>query len=427
VIVIDSSRQSHSAVHQGVAFWVQKRLVGSPSWTVGQAGSFDGRTRFSRRYNVVVDTEGYEAEVEPDWRAFRDTEAVRELHKKTVLQIAEVAQRLAAEVVEESSADALLQHKHDLERLGHGARLEVAKFTKTIAEAHPTIAPEFLSAAVKAVINLEKSKSGVALLQRLSSIAPEDVEGLNRILQEWTVSDALRVLDEIGSRLSVLETIARLANDPSADELHTLHPLVLRSRWLFGPEFESDEFCSNATLRSIAERLFGKPDAKFLNDRRRPDIVVLPDGTTCQLTGIEGFDPAEPELVRMSHVLLIELKRGGSQLTRKEVSQSEGYVDDIAASGVLRGTPFISAWVVGYSIAPAVGRDKLLRTESGDTYGRVRATTFSNLVDTANRRLFRLKEILVERYADLPTDRLLARVFSTPEQGLIDFPEARFT
>jgi len=72
VIVIDSTRLNHSSVHQGIAFWVQRRLVGSPSWAVGQIASFDGRTRFARRYKVIVDTQGYEADVELDWNVLRN-------------------------------------------------------------------------------------------------------------------------------------------------------------------------------------------------------------------------------------------------------------------------------------------------------------------------------------------------------------------
>jgi len=66
IIVIDSTRINQSSVHQGVAFWVQRRLVGTPSWSIGQVASFDGRTRFARRYKVIVDTQGYETDVEQD-------------------------------------------------------------------------------------------------------------------------------------------------------------------------------------------------------------------------------------------------------------------------------------------------------------------------------------------------------------------------
>lgn len=415
VIVIDSTRLNHSSVHQGIAFWVQRRLVGSPSWAVGQIANFDGRTRFARRYKVIVDTQGYETEVEQDWTGFRTTDAVRDLYRATADHIGKVAQDLAAEVVEAASEDALTQNRNELATLGQGARLEVAEFTKVIAQTHPTISPDFLATAVKAVIHLEKTKSGAALLHKLSGLPHDDVDGLDRLLTEWTVKDALRVLDEIDSRLSVIETIRRLADDPQTDELHTLHPLILRSRWLFGPEFESQEYCSNVTLQTVARELFKSAKAQFINERNRPDIVVLPEKTTWQMTGIESFDPIDPTLTQLQHVLVIELKKGGFELTRKEVNQADGYVQDIASSGAMSGTPFISAWVVGQKVAAGVAREK----EVGDgnrKYGRIRAATFGSLVDTANARLLKLRSVLADRYSASSTDQLLDRVFSQPSQ-----------
>ncbi len=418
IIVIDSTQLSHSSVHQGIAFWVMRRLVGTPSWAIGQVANFDGRTRFARRYKVIVDTQGYESEIEQDWTAFRTTGVVQDLYRVTAEHIGKVALELATEIVEAASEDALSQNRNELATLGQGARLEVAEFTKVVAQAHPTISPDFLATAVKAVINLEKSKSGAALLQKLSTLAPDDVSGLDQLLTEWTIKDALRVLDEIDGRISVIETIRRLANDPHTDELHTLHPLILRSRWLFGPEFESQEYCSNATLQTVARELFKSTDAQFVNERNRPDIVVLPENTTLQMTGIEAFDPGEPTLTHLQHVLLIELKKGGYELNRKEVNQADGYVQDIAASGAISGTPYICAWVVGQKIAAGVAKDKTLRNEIRE-YGRVRATTFGTLVDTANRRLLRLRDVLATRYGSTSTDDLLNRVFSQPDQGKI--------
>lgn len=415
VIVIDSTRLNHSSVHQGIAFWVQRRLVGAPSWAVGQIANFDGRTRFARRYKVIVDTQGYETEVEHDWTGFRTTDAVRDLYRATADHIGKVAQELAAEVVEAASEDALTQNRNELATLGQGARLEVAEFTKVIAQTHPTISPDFLATAVKAVIHLEKTKSGAALLHKLSGLPHDDVDGLDRLLTEWTVKDALRVLDEIDSRLSVIETIRRLADDPQTDELHTLHPLILRSRWLFGPEFESQEYCSNVTLQTVARELFKSAEAQFINERNRPDIVVLPEKTTWQMTGIESFDPIDPTLTQLQHILVIELKKGGFELTRKEVNQADGYVQDIASSGALSGTPFISAWVVGQKVAAGVAREKVVG-DGNREYGRIRAATFGSLVDTANARLLKLRSVLADRYSASSTDQLLDRVFSQPSQ-----------
>ena len=54
---------------------------------------------------------------------------------------------------------------------------------------------------------LEKSKSGAALLQKLSAMSSADIDGLDRLLTERTIKYALRVLDEIDSRISVIEQL----------------------------------------------------------------------------------------------------------------------------------------------------------------------------------------------------------------------------
>jgi Histidine kinase-, DNA gyrase B-, and HSP90-like ATPase len=416
VIVIDSTRLNQSAIHQGVAFWVGGRLVGNPSWLIGAIVSFDGRTRFAKRYTVVVKTSGFDGEVNEDWTEFKKSDRTKQLFERTADAIQTLAREIAFEIVEESSEDALTEHRDELAILGQGAQREVAEFTKAVALASPTVSAEFLSAAVNAVINLEKSKSGAALLQKLSALPADDVGALDTLLSEWTAKDALKVLDEIDSRIGVIETIRRIAGDPETDELNTLHPLVLRSRWLFGPEFESNEYCSNVTLQKIARELFKKENAQFINERNRPDIVVLPAKSSIQLTGIESFDSFDSSILQINHILLIELKKGGFKITRNEVNQADGYVQDIASSCASTGAPFIHAWVVGESIAAGVATDKSVG-ENGRSYGRVRATTFSALVDTANRRLFRLKDSLNSKYESIPTDDLLARVLSKPIQG----------
>lgn len=65
------------------------------------------------------------------------------------------------------------------------------------------------------------------------------------------------------------------------------------------------------------------------------------------------------------------------------------YVQDIAGSGFVNGYPFITAWVVGQSIAAGVGTSKSVGGESRK-YGQVRATTYGALVSTANLSLMRL-------------------------------------
>ena len=44
------------------------------------------------------------------------------------------------------------------------------------------------------------------------------MEGLHRLLDEWTMRDALTVLDEVGRRIKVVEALDKLEGDPDVDE-----------------------------------------------------------------------------------------------------------------------------------------------------------------------------------------------------------------
>ena len=280
--LVDSTKAAKSTIYQGIAFWVNNRLVGTPGWIVGNTAILDGRGRFAKRYAIVVRA-GAEwiSEVEEDWARFKSTNGVKALNEAVCNYALEMFEKLSANFVEESSEDALVRNREEFKDLSTLGRLEVASFTQNLVKQHPTINPETLALAVQAVINLEKSRSGTALLEKLTKLDESDLDGLDRLLSQWTVRDALSVLDEIDRRLAVITAIEKLCGDPNTDELHTLHPLVTHARWLFGPEFDSHEYASNVTLRNVAEKVFGQMPgaATFKNARQRPDLVVMADAT----------------------------------------------------------------------------------------------------------------------------------------------------
>lgn len=416
--VVDSTRAARSTIYQGVAFWVNGRLVGSPSWVVGSEAVLDGRARFAKRYSIVVKTDdGWTGEVEADWARFKTGPKSEALFEAVRQYAQEVFGKLSINLVEESSEEALVRNREDFKGLSQLGRIEVASFARELVKANPTVHPDTLSAAVQALINLEKSRGGAGLLEKLTKLDDTDIEGLDRLLGQWTVRDALSVLDEIDHRLAVVTAIEKLCGDPATDELHTLHPLVTQARWLFGPEFDSSEYASNVSLRTATDKIFGKRVATtaFANPRQRPDIVVLGDAT-CSVVGTESFDSANSNLMRIQDVLIIELKKGKSAIGREEMNQADGYIQDFLGSGALDGTPTFRAFVVGYEIAPKTSRDKEIK-EEGVLRGKVMATTYGQLTRSAHQRLFRLKERIPARYEDVSGADLSARVMQTATQA----------
>ena len=416
--VVDSTKAARSTLYQGIAFWVNNRLVGTPGWIVGDTAILDGRGRFAKRYAIVVRA-GAEwiPEVEEDWARFKPTDAVKALNDAVRDYALKMFEKLSANFVEESSEEALVRNREQFRELSTLGRIEVASFTQNLVKQHPTINPESLAIAVQAVINLEKSRSGAALLEKLTQLDESDLDGLDRLLSQWTVRDALSVLDEIDHRLAVIVAIEKLCGDPNTDELHTLHPLVTQARWLFGPEFDSHEYASNVSLRTAAEKVFGqKPEASaFNNSRQRPDLVVMADATY-SIVGTEVFDSYDQNLTRIQDVLIIELKRGKSAIGRDEMNQADGYVQDFLGSGAMDGTPMFRAFVVGYEIQPKTSREKDIK-EEGVLRGRIFATTYGQLTRSAHQRFFKLKEKIPTRYDGVSGVDLMTKVMQTPSQA----------
>jgi len=226
-------------------------------------------------------------------------------------------------------------------------------------------------------------------------------------LEDWTVNDAMTILSEIDRRLNIIEALSRFSSDPNIDELKTLHPMVTQARWLFGPEFDSPHYTSNRSLVNAATIVFGKKTSKndFINPKKRPDIVVLAN-STMSLVGTEDFDE-EGKLVSFKHILIIELKKGGFEIGRDEMTQAQDYVEDLLHCGHIDGNPRIHAFVVGHKINSKITR---IRKIGDPELGRIEACTFDQLVRTAEIRLFYLRKQLKERYDELKDDNILQKV-----------------
>lgn len=416
--VVDSTKTAISTLYQGVAFWVNNRLVGVPTWIVGNTAILDGRSRFAKRYAIVIKADNnWINELEPDWSRFKSSDLVTALQKAVCEYATQMFDKLSANFIVESSEDALVRNREQFKELSTLGRLEVAAFTQELVKQQPTINPETLSLAVQAVINLEKSRSGTALLEKLTKLDESDIDGLDKLLGQWSIRDALSVLDEIDHRLAVVVAIDKLCAESSTDELHTLHPLVTQARWLFGPEFDSHEYASNITLRSAAQKVFKKESepSAFNNPRQRPDLVIMSDATY-SIVGTEVFDSYDQNLTRIQDVLIIELKKGKSKIGRDEMNQADGYVQDFLGSGLMDGTPIFRAFVVGYEVDEKTMRNKEIKDDGGVLRGRIIATTYGQLTRSANQRLFKLKDKIPTRYDEVTGVDLMTKVMQTASQ-----------
>lgn len=403
---INRSEAGRTKHQSGVAFWVGKRLVGQPGWTFMDQTILDGRSKAGRQIAAVVESEDLYDEVNFDWTGFKPTPLMLEVARIANETIREVLREMFSGEADARAEETLEEHAPAMQGLAPLEVLEVAEVTRAITRKDPLVSQSTLDCAVQGVVQAKTQTSRSRLIARVSDLADHDIEGLHRLLDEWTVKDALTVLDEISVRLKVVEAIQKLEGHPDVDELAVLHPLVTEARWLFGPEYDSPTYTSNAGLRNAMRKVF-KVDASaadFDNARRRPDLLVLDDGL---VSGVATEDINPDDLVVTDRrVLLVELKKGGFTIGRKEMDQAAGYIEDLLNCGHLSGRPYVHAFVVGHRRDSKTGTVRTLG-EPSSAYGRVDAVTFTQLVSTAQQRLFRIQQHVGERYPSTTAQDLL--------------------
>lgn len=399
---IDTTKPGRKSVFQGVAFWQAGRLVGEPSWNIGSINVLDGRTTLAKRYTVVIVSKDLSKYIKEDWSGFIKSSETERIFYEVEKVINNCFEKVASETARLFRENLPAEVKKTLECLNPLAKKEFEETLNLIIQENPKARQESVDIAAKAILNLERTKSGKELIEKLALLSDEDIEGLNELLAKWSIRDASAVLDEIDRRLSIITAIRKLSGDKSTDELHVLHPLITEARWLFGPEYESSEFIFNRQLGTVTKTLFGTQAKKdtSINYKKRPDLICLPD-STISLTCVEETS-MESNLVEIRKILLIELKRGGFKITRDEKNQAGGYIEDILASNAMENCE-VTAFVVGDSIETKVSR----KNKFGDDQGTLFVTTYAQLIDTAEKRMFTLRQKIANRYDNVPGMELL--------------------
>lgn len=402
---IDTTKAGRKSIFQGIAFWQSGRLVGEPSWVLGKTIILDGRTTLAKRYTFIFKSEDLSDYIKEDWSGFKDCNETEMMFKEVesfVNQCFDDTASTSAEIVTENLDSSI---KASLKTLNPLVREEVKDVITGIVKNNPKVKQDSVDLVVQTVINLEKSKNGHDLLEKLSHLSADDINGLNELLSKWTVGDALVVLNEIDRRLSIITAIRKLSSEKTTDELHVLHPMIAESRWLFGPEYESSEYIFNRQMRTAVSKIFGEDKlySADINYKKRPDLICLPN-STIGVTGIEEMT-ADLNLAKVRRLLLIELKKGAFKITREERNQAQGYVEDLLASN-LGNECQITAYVVGDSIADNLKSP--IKVGDGNQ-GTIYVTTYDQLVDTAERRMFGLRQIIASRYDNIPGMTLYAQ------------------
>lgn len=345
ILRISSEKSGRLSKHHGVAWWVNDRKVKENSWENLEGAYLDGRSSAAKKHTFLVFADILKDEVNPEWTDFKKNERTKKIIDHVENCILNSIQELMQDARKESKIIVLQDHREKLTSLSDYSLDLVGETIDDIQKNCPRMSKSDFKKLVELLIKMEESRTGFLLLKQLSNIPLEDIDTLTEIISEWDIKKAKIVLDELHSRITLIEEIELIMDDPKTKELTELHPLLEKGLWIFGPEYEGYNFTSNKKLSTVMDKLF---DGGNIEDPdKRPDLVSLPDSSASiynsykydKFGNISGYDK----------VLIVELKRGGHKLTINNLRQAEDYARRLRNTEKLKDTKFI-CFVLGSTI-----------------------------------------------------------------------------
>lgn len=388
VMVIDSQRTDRSTRQHGIAWWVNRRLVGQCGWRLSdQAAIVDGRTELAKRFTFIVQADFLGDAVLPDWSDFRPEDPAWVATEPLVQDaVREVILAFTRERRENTKQSVSSSHQGTVERLPLISRERWLRFLDELVEHCPNLADTQVDQIMGLLANMELADSQYSLLEKMHSLTPDQIDEWDSLLEKWTISTAKAVLDEVERRLKIIEEVRARTSNPDTDEVQELQPLFARALWIFGPQFESIEFTSNQGMTAVIKRLFGGDQP---GSRNRPDFAITPDSTV-GFYSRPAFD-GEANEVGTDTLVIVELKKPGVRIGAEEKGQVWRYVTELIEAGHVTESTYVMGWVLGDAIRPAEARER----REGDRVV-IRPLLYSNFIGQAEKRMMNLHQKLME-------------------------------
>lgn len=407
----DAQITGRTSKQSGVAWWVNRRLVGMPSWDVWDGPLLDSRTALAKRLVYVVEADALTTkQIKQDWSGFHASTAVNSAKRQVSDYVRSDLRNFLQDIRRDRKRQALISNRDAIRKLPLISQEQVAQFVEAVQEQSPTLGTRDLENMVQVLARLEQARSGYALLAKLAQLDPGELDVLDEILEQWSVNDAKKVLGELHYRLHLIEQLEQFVETREADELHDLQPLFERGLWIFGPKFESISFTSNRSLATVVKEHLGP--AVLDHPRNRPDFVALPDASI-GFYASDSYDD-ESEVDGLAAVVVVELKRGGYEISNKEKDQALGYTRELKKSGKVTQNTQITAYVLGTRVAEDA--QDTLRERNTIVYAR----TYSTILRQAHARTFHLlKRIQAIKHISL-SDADLADVIEPAQYEIGD-------
>lgn len=139
--VIDSRRTDRTTKQHGIAWWVNRRLVGDAGWSSSDHERIvDGRTELAKRFTFIVDADHLTSAVKADWSGFLpDDPAWLATEKLVQDKVGEIISSFGAERRAKTKAVVSEAHRAEVRRLPVLSRDRWLRFLDQVVEKCPNL------------------------------------------------------------------------------------------------------------------------------------------------------------------------------------------------------------------------------------------------------------------------------------------------
>ncbi len=133
---LDPLKQERTTRLKGIAWWVNRRMVGEPSWDGldGPGQYLDGRTIEARRFSFVVEADVLMSETKADWRGFKESEKTAAVRKGVHSFITDELRKLMADDRRTVKKAAIQENRGLIQQLPPSSRRQIGKFLDEVQE-----------------------------------------------------------------------------------------------------------------------------------------------------------------------------------------------------------------------------------------------------------------------------------------------------
>lgn len=170
---IEANQQDRNTRLRGITWWVNKRMVGQPSWSgLEERGAvLDGRTAAAKRFSFVVEADCLKpADVKPDWTGFYDSDRSLKVRAAARDHVMRALDTLLSSTRKERKKAVLAEHRSALGGLTVVSRKIVGQFIDEVQQNCPSLSEGDLSRTVEVLTKLENSRDGFDLLGKFGSL-----------------------------------------------------------------------------------------------------------------------------------------------------------------------------------------------------------------------------------------------------------------